>query len=59
MTENMNAYRIPVGYTAEKDHEEEEDIKGRIMLKWILGTFDEVLTTGLIWLRIGTSAGLL
>jgi hypothetical protein len=31
----------------------------RIILKWILDTEDGVLWTGLIWLRIGISGGLL
>jgi hypothetical protein len=34
-------------------------VGGRITLKWILEEHDEVVWPGLIWLRIGTSSGLL
>jgi hypothetical protein len=43
----------------ERDQEADQDISGRIILKWILERYDEVVLTGLIWLRIGTSGGLL
>ena len=33
-------------------------IDGRIILKWILNKLDEVAWTGLMWLAIGTSGGL-
>jgi hypothetical protein len=32
---------------------------GRIILRWILERYDGMVWTGLIWLRIGTSGGLL
>jgi hypothetical protein len=35
------------------------DVGARIILKWILERWDEVVWTGVIWLRIGTSGGLL
>jgi hypothetical protein len=35
------------------------DVGGRIILEWILERKDGVVWTGLIWLRIGTSGGLL
>jgi hypothetical protein len=43
----------------EKDHKEDTDIGRRIILKWILGKYDEVLWTGSIWFRIGISRGLM
>jgi hypothetical protein len=43
----------------ERDHYEDLDIGGRIILEWILERYDEVVWIGLIWLRIGTSGGLL
>jgi hypothetical protein len=42
----------------ERNHLEDLDIGGRIILKWILERQDEVVWTGLIWLRIGSSGGL-
>jgi hypothetical protein len=39
----------------ERNHYEDEDIGGWTILKWIL----EIGWTGSIWLRIGTSGGLL
>jgi hypothetical protein len=43
----------------ERDHWEDQDVRGWIVLKWILERQDEVMWTGLMWLRIGTSGGLL
>jgi hypothetical protein len=43
----------------ERDHYEDLDISGSIILKWILERQDGVVWTGLIWLSIGTSGGLL
>jgi hypothetical protein len=40
----------------ERDHWEDLDVGGWIILKWIL---DRMVWTGLIWLRIGTNGGLL
>jgi hypothetical protein len=42
----------------ERDHREDEDVGGRIILKLYL-RYDEVVWTRLIWFRIGTSGGLL
>jgi hypothetical protein len=41
------------------DHKEDLDVGGRIILKWILERQNGVVWTGSIWLRIGTSGGLL
>jgi hypothetical protein len=38
---------------------EDPDISGTIIFKLILGKWDRVVWTGLIWLRTGTSRGLL
>jgi hypothetical protein len=40
----------------ERDHGEDQDIGGWIILKWIL---DRMVWIGLIWLRIGISGVLL
>jgi hypothetical protein len=38
---------------------EDLDVGGWTILKWILERWDEMVWIGLIWLRIGTSGGLL
>jgi hypothetical protein len=43
----------------ERDHWEDQGVGGWTILKWILERQDEMLWFGLIWLRIGTSGGLL
>jgi hypothetical protein len=42
-----------------RDHKGDLDVGGRTLLKWILERWDRVVWTGSIWLRIGTSGGLL
>jgi hypothetical protein len=41
------------------DHSEELGIDGKIILEWILEKQSGKVWTGCIWLRIGTSVGLL
>jgi hypothetical protein len=53
-----------IGGKARRDHYEDHDVGGWIILKWILERQHEVVWTGLdwtglIWLRIGTSRRLL
>jgi hypothetical protein len=43
----------------ERDHWEDQYVGGWTILKWILETEDAMVWIGLIWLRIGTSGGLL
>jgi hypothetical protein len=45
------------GSEKERDLQEDLDIGGRIILRWILERQDGVVWTGLIWLRIGTNGG--
>jgi hypothetical protein len=42
-----------------RDHWEDQDVSGWVILGWILERWDEVMWTGLVWLRIGTSGELL
>jgi hypothetical protein len=42
-----------------EDHYEDQDIGGWIILGCILERWDEVMWTGLVWLRIGTGGELL
>jgi hypothetical protein len=59
MGAKRNAHRILVGKLERKSPQEDLDVGGRIILKWILERHDGVVWTGLIWFRIGTSGGLL
>jgi hypothetical protein len=42
-----------------KNHWEDQNVGGSTILKWILERQDEMVWTGSIWFRIGTSGGLL
>jgi hypothetical protein len=54
-----NTCRILVEKPEERDHWEDLDVGGRIILRRILERSDGVVWTGFIWLKIGTSGGLL
>jgi hypothetical protein len=43
----------------ERDHKEDQDLGGWIILGWILERWVGVMWTGLVWLRIGTGGELL
>jgi hypothetical protein len=43
----------------ERDHWEDQGVDGWTLLKWILKREDEMVWIGLIWLKIGSSGGLL
>jgi hypothetical protein len=43
----------------ERDHQEDQDVGGWVILGWILGRWDGVMWTGLVLLRIGTGGELL
>jgi hypothetical protein len=42
-----------------RDHYEDLCVGGRVILKWIVEIQDDVIWTGFIWLKKGTSRGLL
>jgi hypothetical protein len=43
----------------DRDHWEDQDVHGWIILKWILERQDGVLWTGVVWLLIGAGGRLL
>jgi hypothetical protein len=59
MGEKRNAYRLSVESQKERDHWEDQDVGGLIILGRILERWDGVMWTGLVWLRIGTGGELL
>jgi len=58
LVERRGEYRGLVGETWWRDNLEDLGVDG-IVLKWIFRKWDGEAWTGLIWLRIGTGAGLL
>jgi hypothetical protein len=52
--EGRGVYRVLVGNLMERDHLEDPDKDGRIILRWIFRKWDVGAWTGLIWLRILT-----
>jgi hypothetical protein len=57
--EERGECRVLVGNLRERDHLENRNLDGRIILKWIFKKWDGGAWTGLIWLRRGTGARLL
>jgi hypothetical protein len=57
--EKRNAYRIFGWKAGMKETTRRLDLRGRIILKWILERWDGVIWTGLMWLRIETTGELL
>jgi hypothetical protein len=43
----------------ERDHQEDKEVGGWIILKWILESYNGVVWTGFLWFRIRTSRVLL
>jgi len=43
----------------ERDHLDEPDVDGRVILRWVIRKWDVGERTGLIWLRIRTVGGYL
>jgi hypothetical protein len=57
MRARKGVYSVSVGRPEGKNHWEDRDVDGRIILKWILEKWDGEAWTGLIWLRIETGGG--
>jgi hypothetical protein len=45
------------GNLRERDHWRDQDVDGRIILRWIFRRWDVLVWTGLSWLRIETGGG--
>jgi hypothetical protein len=57
--DKRNTYILLLGNQRERDHLEDQDAGGWVVLGWILEKWDGVMWTGLVWLRIGTGGELL
>jgi hypothetical protein len=57
MGEDRVVYRVLVGKPDEKSHWRDQDVDGRIILRWIFRKLEGVVVTGWSWLRIGTGGG--
>ena len=45
------------GHLRERDHWEDPDVDGRLILRWIFRKWEGVVGTGWSWLRTGTGGG--
>jgi len=58
MAERRSACMVLVGGNLRKrDHLDDPDVDGRIILKWVFRKWGVGVWTGLIWLRIGMFGG--
>ena len=59
MGEDKVVHRVLVGKPEGRGHWGDQDVDGRIILKWIFGKLEGLVGTGWSWLRIGTVGGYL
>ena len=57
MGEDRRVRRVLVGKPEERCHWEDQDVDGRIILRWIFRKLEGVVGTGWSWLRIETGGG--
>jgi len=57
MGEDRGVQRVLVGKLEGKSHWGDQDVDGRIILRWIFRKLEGVVETGWSWLRIGTVGG--
>ena len=55
--EDREVHRVLVGSLRERGHWGDQDVDGRIILRWIFRKLEEVVGTGWSWLRIGAGGG--
>ena len=57
MGEDRGVHRVLVGKPEGKKPLGDQDVDGRIILRWIFRKLEGVVGTGWSWLRIGTGGG--
>ena len=57
MEEERGVHKVLVGKPDGKNHWGDQDIDGRIILRWIFRKWEGVVGVGWGWLRIGTGGG--
>ena len=57
MEEGRGVHKVLMGNLRERDLWGDQNVDGRIILRWILRKWEGVLGTGWGWLRIGTGGG--
>ena len=57
MGEGRGVYRVLVGKPEGKRHWGDQDVDGRIILRWIFRKWEGVVGTEWSWFRIGTGGG--
>ena len=57
MGKDRGVHRVLVGKPEGKNHWGDQDVDGRIILRWIFRKLEGVVGTGWSWLRIGTGGG--
>ena len=55
--EDRGVHRVLVGKPEGKSHWGDQDVDGRIILRWIFRKLERVVGTGWSWLSIGTDGG--
>ena len=57
MEEGRGVHKVLMGKPEGKNHWGDQDVDGRIILRWIFRKWEGVVGTGWSWHRIGTGGG--
>ena len=57
MEEGRGLHKVLVGNLGERDHWGDQDVDGRIILRWMFSKWEGVVGTEWSWLRTGTGGG--
>ena len=57
MEEGRGVHKVLLEKPERRDHWGDQDVDGRIILRWIFSKWEAVVGTGWSWFRIGTGGG--